>query len=426
MPLSPEEVKIINRFNRMKEKARERQKRFRDRQMVVNPSYKEDRNKYMREYNANLRKKYNQISREEQRAQETEIKEVKLPDVTPIKISKRTRRGKKRKADADDVIPAHQKRKDPSGLSTIETYIKQANIINKLFLNEPLSQKVKGELKKLFDSNAFNEKAILDEMTYIKKDIKPTLERLREKYQNDNTYKTYVNILVVITSHIKSLYDTYQLLTKMNIEQNKEIQQKREENVLDERDEGKIISLEPTDISSNLAKIKKLDDKLIYALYVLFPARRLEWRLVKLTKETDLDKLKDNDNYLILNAKNKVVVFNEYKTKRKYKQQHFDIPKDLNKILDEYINQNGLNAGDYLFFLNRDKREVLNQSNFSSKVSNVFKKIYNRAITIRHLRMSWASNLHNQNPSVKQINELAYKMAHSPEENLKYKKIINK
>ena len=159
---------------------------------------------------------------------------------------------------------------------------------------------------------------------------------------------------------------------------------------------------------------------------MLFPARRLEWRLVKLTKETDLDKLKDNDNYLILNAKNKVVVFNEYKTKRKYKQQHFDIPKDLNKILDEYINQNGLNAGDYLFFLNRDKREVLNQSNFSSKVSNVFKKIYNRAITIRHLRMSWASNLHNQNPSVKQINELAYKMAHSPEENLKYKKIINK
>jgi len=113
MPLSPEEVKIINRFNRMKEKARERQKRFRDRQMVVNPSYKEDRNKYMREYNANLRKKYNQISREEQRAQETEIKEVKLPDVTPIKISKRNRRGKKRKADADDVIPANHKRKDP-------------------------------------------------------------------------------------------------------------------------------------------------------------------------------------------------------------------------------------------------------------------------------------------------------------------------
>ncbi len=68
-------------------------------------------------------------------------------------------------------------------------------------------------------------------MTYIKKDIKPTLERLREKYQNDNTYTTYVNTLVVITSHIISLYETYQLLTKMNIQNNKQIQEKREENM---------------------------------------------------------------------------------------------------------------------------------------------------------------------------------------------------
>ena len=302
MPLSSEEEIIVKRFNRMKEKAKERQQKFRKRQMDINPNYKEDRNKYMREYNANLRKKYNQISREEQRALETEIKEVEIPDMTPTKISKRTRRGKKRKIDADNVVPAHQKRKDPLELSTLEAYINQANIINKLFLNQPLTPKVKGELKKLFDSNPFDEKEILAEMTYINKDIKPTLERIREKYQNDNTYKTYINILVVITSHIKSLYETYQLLTKMNIQQNKQIQQKREENVLDEKDEGKIISLEPTDVSSNIAKIKNLDDKLIYALYTLFPARRLEWRLIKLTNETNLDKLNDNNNYLILNT----------------------------------------------------------------------------------------------------------------------------
>jgi hypothetical protein len=101
--------------------------------------------------------------------QETIIKEVELPDMMPTKISKRSRRGKKRKADADDVVPAHQKRKDPLELSTIENYIGQANIINKLFLNKPLSQNMKNELRKLFDSNPFDEKAILKEMTYIKK-----------------------------------------------------------------------------------------------------------------------------------------------------------------------------------------------------------------------------------------------------------------
>jgi len=162
---------------------------------------------------------------------------------------------------------------------------------------------------------------------------------------------------------------------------------------------------------------------LIYGLYTLFPARRLEWRLVKLTKETNLSKLNDNYNYLIIKPNSKEVVFNEYKTKKKYKQQKFDIPKDLNQILNDYISSNQLQVGNSLFFLGRDKREVISQPNFSSKVSNVFKRIYNRAITIRHLRMSWASDLHKRNPSVKQINELAIAMAHSPEENLKYKKL---
>ena len=423
MSLTDEEIKLINRVNKIKEQAKERQKRFREKQLETNPNYKEERNSYMREYNANLRKKYNQISRKDIQTQEAVLKEVEIPELVPIKVSKRTRRGKKRKPNADDITPAHQKRKEPLELSTIENYISQANIINKLFLNQPLSQKVKSELRKLFDNNAFDENLILEEMPYINKDIIPTLTKLREKYQNDNTYKTYVNIFVVITSHIKPLYDTYQLLTKTNIQANKQIQEKREENILEVKDEGKIISLDPIDISSNLAKIKNINDKLIYGLYTLFPARRLEWRLVKLTNETDVEKLNDNFNYLIIKPNSKVVVFNEYKTKKKYKQQTFNIPKDLDKIFNEYISENQLKINDYLFPLGRDKREIIRQSNFSSKVSNVFKKIYNRAITIRHLRMSWASNLHKQNPSVRQINELATTMAHSPEENLKYKKL---
>ena len=267
MSLTDEEIKLINRVNKIKEQAKERQKRFREKQLESNPNYKEERNSYMREYNANLRKKYNQISRKDIQTQEAVLKEVEIPELVPIKVSKRTRRGKKRKPNTDDITPAHQKRKEPLELSTIENYISQANIINKLFLNQPLSQKVKSELRKLFDNNAFDENLILEEMPYINKDIIPTLTKLREKYQNDNTYKTYVNILVVITSHIKPLYDTYQLLTKTNIQANKQIQEKREENILDEKDEGKIISLDLIDISSNLAKIKNINNKLIYGLY---------------------------------------------------------------------------------------------------------------------------------------------------------------
>ena len=80
-------------MNKIKEQAKERQKRFREKQLETNPKYKEERNSYMREYNANLRKKYNQISRKDIQTQEAVLKEVEIPELVPIKVSKRIRRG---------------------------------------------------------------------------------------------------------------------------------------------------------------------------------------------------------------------------------------------------------------------------------------------------------------------------------------------
>ena len=76
--------------------------------------------------------------------------------------------------------------------------------------------------------------------------------------------------------------------------------------------------------------LKKLDllpnikDKLVFAVYTLQPARRLEWRFVVLTTETDEKKLEDPDlNFLSISPKGKKVIFNNYKTDIKYGQQSF-------------------------------------------------------------------------------------------------------
>jgi len=58
---------------------------------------------------------------------------------------------------------------------------------------------------------------------------------------------------------------------------------------LDEADYDKIIDLDKMTILSNIAKLKKIDDVLIYALYTLQPARRLDYRYVKITNETDIN-----------------------------------------------------------------------------------------------------------------------------------------
>jgi len=88
----------------------------------------------------------------------------------------------------------------------------------------------------------------------------------------------------------------------------------------------------------------------------------------------------------------------------------------------------GLKSGDYFFSLERNKKEAIKEaiaeSNFSSKVSNVFNKVYDTPVSVRFIRMSWASSLYTKNPTVKQIKELAYVMSHSPDESRKYNKLF--
>ena len=73
----------------------------------------------------------------------------------------------------------------------------------------------------------------------------------------------------------------------------------------------------------------------------------------------------------------------------------------LNTIIDNYINEKKLKNGDYLFGLLRNKREVIKESVFSKKISDVFDKIYGVPISVRYLRMSWATHFHITNPTAK-------------------------
>ena len=123
-------------------------------------------------------------------------------------------------------------------LSTIKAYVDKANIINKIFKKSPLPPKVKAELNKLFNDNKnIDEALILAEMTYLNNDIEPTVQALRIHYTNDNSFKNYINVLTVISSHLKTLNKAvYQTLTKTNIFINKQVQEKRELNEIDEKD----------------------------------------------------------------------------------------------------------------------------------------------------------------------------------------------
>ena len=76
-----------------------------------------------------------------------------------------------------------------------------------------------------------------------------------------------------------------------------------------------------------------LEEQLIYGLYTLFPARRLDWRNMKIKENADDT---DEGNYIITSTMQ--VIFNNYKTFKTYGKQVFDIEdKDLIDVINSYI-----------------------------------------------------------------------------------------
>lgn len=415
--LTPEEIQFLERIEQQRIKHNQNQKKYRAKNA-----------EQVREYN----KKYYEKKQEKLKTIKKKIRQEPIninveEIIQPLAIDRRTRRGKKQSTTAE-IKPRYETRSEPLEYSTIDDYITKANIINKLFNKRNLPAEVKAELKKLLNDNKnIDEDLILNEMTYINDNIADTIDKLRNHYTNDNSFKAYTNILTVIASHLKTINKSiHQTLTKTGIYINKKVQEQREENILDEKDYDKIIDLDNTTIIKNISKLPRIEDVLIYTLYTLQPARRLDYRNVKITNETNLDKLKDpSTNYLIVSTSPYKFVFNDYKTYKIYGQQEIPVEdKTLNIIIGEYINDNKLKNGDYLFSLLRDKREVIKQPVFSKKISEVFLKVYGVPISVRYLRMSWSTYFYMKNPSARQIKDFAYKMAHSPEESIKYKKLI--
>lgn len=380
--------------------------------------YREANKEKIHDYNI----KYNQTIkdakpiREEAIPTPINIKEI----LTETKTNKRTKKNK-----TNEIIPSFKTRDENISQSSINDYISKSNIIHRIFTNKTLSKSLKVQLINLFNNNDFNEDLILSQMTYINNNIEPTINTLRTQYKNDNTFRNYINILVVITSHLKTLNKSvYQTLTKLNIHFNNVITEKRKENKINKEDENKIIYLDKSAIIANINKLSNIDDKIIYALYSLFPARRLEWRLTKLILDETTNINDIQYNYLILKNGKYEIIFNNYKTATTYGKQIFKIDdNELTNILNDYILNTKLLNNDFLFSLKNNKNKVISQSNFSHLISNVFKKVYNIPISLRYLRMSHITYLLNKNPSIKEMELLAYKMGHSKEEQGLYKKI---
>jgi Txe/YoeB family toxin of Txe-Axe toxin-antitoxin module len=159
-------------------------------------------------------------------------------------------------------------------------------------------------------------------------------------------------------------------------------------------------------------------------LYLLIPSRRLEWRkvIIKSIKPQE-----ENNNYLLLTDNSIDIVFNDYKTSKIYGEQTIKIEDDyLNKLIKKYIEEKELKEDDLLISQEGNKQKEINEGNFSRRVREVFRKVYNRDITIRFIRISHIVKFNRENIGCRMIDRrrLSEKMGHSIEEQLRYNKIF--
>lgn len=426
--LTEDEKAFLQKIEKQKENNRLRQQKYLSK-VKDNEEFKQSKAEYQRTYREQLKTKYNELQGVVNKVQEIP-QPVNIQQITASQPISRKQKIYNKKhnitQDQDTVIPAHITRKEALEPSTINEYIIKLNIIHRLLTNNTLTPKLKTELTKLLNGNESITQYIILNMPYLKT-INETIQELRQKYPNNNSFKSYLVPLTVVLSHLPTLNNEYQTITKVAKNINEAVQEIRQENIIPKGDEIKIIDLNKDVILSNIEKLLNIEDRLIYGLYTLYPARREDdYRLMRLTYDENAEDMNDEYNYINISKDGLMrFIFNQYKTRSTYKQQILNVPPELQKIILSYINQKSIKENEFLFFSNDNHKDKIAQSNFSTKISNTFKKIYGVPISIRFIRKSHATHIYHleyQNKMTsKEVKEYQRYMAHSKSESDAYR-----
>ena len=362
------------------------QRTFKEKQKALHPEeYRKQRTEEMKLYRQKRKEKEALLNP----PKEKPIEPKKTIELEPlIQEPKRKTKGRpKRQVDKDEIIPLYKRTNKHLEQTTIDDYINKLNIINEMMQNKPLTSQIKTQIIKALEGKEFYASVIEISLKYLK-NINGVVQKLRDKYQNDNTFRGYINVLVVILGKLPTYKKEYQQLAKVNIKLSQEYTDDRKKNILNEEDKDKIISFSSEEIEGNISKLTNINDKMIYVLSVYF-LRRLEIRTLILSLEDD----DDNENLLIVDKNNnpKEVIFNQYKTAKTFKKQQIDIPDDIKELIKEYLDKNKIKIGNYILGQQKDRRKAISQGNFSKKIKDVFNKLYNTDITNRWIRQSYAT-----------------------------------
>lgn len=380
----------------------ERQKRFRERQLLNNhDEYLHTQSQYKKKQ---YRKKYKNGDLEEI-DNEDEIKEIKEEFILLKPLKKR---------------PTHLNKKIIKD-ETKKTYINSLSKIYNSYYHKELTEEFKEELNKLLSMQKYNIKLIKEEFNIIDKDIYNIIKTTSNKADIRN--------LNCIVSKIRGFTNLIKKITPYTYYNQQQYIYKRANKVFTKAIKRKydILSFNKDDIIKNLNNDDlglTSKEKLLYGLFTLFHTRRpVDYNRMIIPNEKpkyeNRKKIKDRNNYYFNG------IFYFYITKNKQIQK-YNVPPELCVLIENEIkSRNDIDEENKKYLLlNNHNKHYKYGSKLSRDIMLVFKKIYKLSISAVEIRRLYCTYLKyeviNSRMTEEQHREIAEMMNHSYEESLDY------
>lgn len=331
--------------------------------------------------------------------------------------------------------------------SRIKIHITKLSVIYNEYFNIPFDEKIKELIIKVLKG----ERLSTDELEYIKthddffsdtknflKHIKylakEFIENPRKKDTNAslNTFNDYIKHLTNILSRIEydeDIKKNYNILSNLISHFEYIYKCFKKHNIVTKDENGNYQTInygnnEKTKELMDTNDTLTIEEKALAACYLLFPTRRIEeYQYLKLTN--DINKTKNlKFNYLLIDENNniKCFVFNKYKTYKTYKTQIYNLEEynDLKQYLNPHITTVN---NDEIIFKTVKTNKMYDQSNFSNKLKKIFTSIFKTSLTLDNIRS--ASETYNNNTpgrTMQQREEFSLMMGHSLTTGMSYSK----
>lgn len=272
------------------------------------------------------------------------------------------------------------------------------SIINKLKKNRP---NITESSIKTYVSNlvSINKKLNGEHNMSFYDDYKPILNFIEKEEMSLQTKKTLLSALYIMT-HVKEYRE--KMIAYCNEVNNKYKEQKLTDKQKEHRISFEDVKEKVEEALNNLKNNPTLENYKLYLASVFSsgiysPPRRSEFANVKI-KDYDIN----TDNYLL----KKKIIFNQYKTAKKYGSQTYEIPNEILPMLKRYLKVNNSN---YLFPKSSDDKTPMSNSDYN----RLLNKAFGKSISVDALRSIYLSEKYRDIPRYSVMLDTATKMGHS-------------